>query len=74
MIILINVKAIYLVDPDNKESITSLECVFAVRKSIKLYSIIKSEVIAKKLFENKVSNNIVLVITPTSFINNINTY
>lgn len=68
-----DVKSIYLANPNNRESLTSLECVSAIGKSIESYLIIKGEVIAEKLFDNKVKDNTILAATPTSFTNDINT-
>ncbi|KAH9214576.1 hypothetical protein DL95DRAFT_300190 [Leptodontidium sp. 2 PMI_412] len=64
----------YLADPNNRESITSLECVSAIGESIESYLIIKGEVITEKLFENNISDDTILAITPTGFTNDINTY
>ena len=69
-----DVKAIYLADPDNRESITSLECVSAKGKSIESYIIVKGEVMKEKLFDNDIDDNTWLAVTPTGFTNDRNTF
>ncbi|KAH7360523.1 hypothetical protein BKA65DRAFT_391027, partial [Rhexocercosporidium sp. MPI-PUGE-AT-0058] len=60
--------------PNNRESITFLKCVSTKGKSIESFLIIKEEVMAEKLFNNSISNNIILIATLTGFTNDINIY
>jgi len=70
VIVLIDVKTIYLVDLNNRESITFIEYVSTSRKSIPLMIIIKGDVLLKKHFENNIDDDVVLRISSTSITNN----
>ncbi|KAH7348668.1 hypothetical protein BKA65DRAFT_398285, partial [Rhexocercosporidium sp. MPI-PUGE-AT-0058] len=69
-----DVKAVYLVDLDNRESITSLECVSAAGKYIESFLILKGEVIKEKLFDNDIPDDVILAVSPTGFTNDRLTY
>ncbi|PMD60753.1 uncharacterized protein K444DRAFT_527761, partial [Hyaloscypha bicolor E] len=47
IIIYLNTKAVYLADPDNQESLTIIETVFAGGKAIILFLILKGEILLK---------------------------
>ena len=69
MIVPIDVKAIYLADLNNRESVTSIECVSASRKTIPPIIIIKGDVLLKKYFENNIDDDAVLRVSSTSITN-----
>ena len=60
-----DVKAIYLADPDNRESIIALERCSAGGLSIAPFLILKGDVMLEKYFENKMDNKAKLGYSPT---------
>ena len=69
VVVLADVKAIYLADPDNRESITALECCSASGLSIAPFLILKGDVMLEKHFENKMDNEAKLSCSPIGFTN-----
>ena len=69
-----DVKAICLADPDNRDSITSLECISADGLTIPSFLIMKGEVLLEKHFNNSIHDNTILASTTTGFTNDKLTY
>lgn len=69
-----DVKAIYLADPDNRESITALECCSAGGQSIAPFLILKGDILLEKHFKNNMNNKAKLACSPTGFTNDRLTY
>jgi DDE superfamily endonuclease len=69
-----DVKAIYLADPDNRESITALECCSAGGRSIAPFLILKGDILLEKHFKNQMDNKAKLACSPTGFTNDRLTY
>ncbi|TQS38397.1 hypothetical protein Golomagni_01097 [Golovinomyces magnicellulatus] len=69
-----DVKAVYIADPGNRESITSLECVSTTGKCIESFLILKGEIIKEKLFDNDISDDAILAVSPSGFTNDRLTY
>jgi DDE superfamily endonuclease len=69
-----DVKAIYLADPDNRESITVLECISGGGESIAPFILMKGEILMEKHFMNRLDNNIMIGATLTGFTNDVRTY
>ena len=69
-----DVKAVYLADPDNRESITALECCSAGGQSIAPFLILKGDILLEKHFENNMDNKAKLACSPTGFTNDRLTY
>jgi hypothetical protein len=69
-----DVKAIYLADPDNRESITVLECISGGGESIDPFILMKGEVLMEKHFINRLSDNVIVGATLTGFTNDVRTY
>ncbi len=64
-----DIKAIYLADPDNRESITALECCSAGGLSIAPFLILKGDIMLEKHFENKMDDKAKLGCSLTGFTN-----
>ncbi|PMD58061.1 uncharacterized protein K444DRAFT_532758, partial [Hyaloscypha bicolor E] len=71
VIIYLNIKAIYLVDPNNRELLTIIETIFASNKVIILFLILKREILLEKYFNNNLNTKLVFAISSTRYINNI---
>jgi hypothetical protein len=71
VIIYLNTKAIYLVDPDNRELLTIIETISASSKVIILFLILKGEILLEKYFNNNLNTKLVFTISFTRYINNI---
>jgi hypothetical protein len=52
IIIYLNTKAIYLVDPDNRESLTIIETISTRGQVITLFLILKGEILLEEYFNN----------------------
>jgi hypothetical protein len=70
VIIYLNTKAIYLVDPDNRESLTIIETVSARGEVITLFLILKGEILLEEHFNNDLNTEIVFATSSTRYINN----
>jgi hypothetical protein len=69
IIIYLNTKAIYLADPDNRESLTMIETVSARGKAITLFLILKGEILLEKHFNNDLNTESVFATSFTRYIN-----
>jgi hypothetical protein len=69
VIIYLNTKAIYLVDPDNRESLTIIETVSTRGEAITLFLILKGEILLEEYFNNNLNTEIVFAISSTRYIN-----
>ena len=68
-------KAVYLADPDNRESITVLErCVSAGGRSIAPFIIIKGEILIDKHVQNQLGDDVIIGTTLTGFTNDVRSY
>jgi hypothetical protein len=70
VIIYLNTKAIYLVDPDNRESLTIIETISARGEVIILFLILKKEILLEEYFNNDLDTEIVFATSSTRYINN----
>ena len=66
----LNMKAIYLVDPDNRESLTIIETVSTRGEVIILFLILKGEILLEEYFNNDLNIEIVFATSSTRYINN----
>jgi len=64
-----DVKAVYLVDPDNRESVTALKCINAVGQVIEPILITKGEWMLEKHFQNNMYDEAKLGASTTGFTN-----
>ena len=69
IIIYLNTKAIYLADPDNRESLTIIETVSARGEVIALFLILKGKILLEKYFNNNLNTKIVFATSFTRYIN-----
>ena len=70
IIIYLNTKAIYLVDPDNRELLTIIETISTRGEVIILFLILKGEILLEEYFNNELNIEIVFTISSTRYINN----
>jgi hypothetical protein len=70
IIIYLNTKAIYLADPDNRESLTMIETVSTRGEAITLFLILKGEILLEEYFNNDLNTELVFAISFTRYINN----
>jgi hypothetical protein len=70
IIIYLNTKAIYLADPDNRESLTIIETIFARGKVIILFLILKEKILVEAYFNNNLDTELVFATSSTRYINN----
>jgi hypothetical protein len=70
IIIYLNIKAIYLADPNNRELLTIIETISARGKAIIPFLILKGEILLEKYFNNDLNTELVFAISPTGYINN----
>ncbi|PMD58567.1 uncharacterized protein K444DRAFT_723981 [Hyaloscypha bicolor E] len=70
IIIYLNTKAVYLADPNNRESLTAIETIFARGKAITLFLILKGEILVEAHFDNDLDTELVFAISSTGYINN----
>jgi hypothetical protein len=66
----LNTKAVYLVDPDNRESLTTIETVSTRGEVIALFLILKGEILLEEYFNNDLNTEIVFATSSTRYINN----
>jgi hypothetical protein len=66
----LNTKAVYLADPDNRESLTIIETISARGKAIALFLILKGEILLEEHFNNNLNTEIVFAMSFTRYINN----
>ena len=71
VIIYLNTKAVYLADPDNRESLTVIETVSAGGEAIALFLILKGEILLEEHFNNDLDAELVFATSSTGYINNI---
>jgi hypothetical protein len=62
-------KAIYLIDPDNRESLTAVETIGANGSIIPFMLILKGDVLLEKYFENNLKNKTLLIISSFGYSN-----
>ena len=62
-------KAVYLVDPNNRELITIVKIVYTNSSTILLILILKGDILLKKYFENDLKNDTLLITSPTRYSN-----
>jgi hypothetical protein len=65
----LSTKAVYLADPDNRESITAVETVCADCSTIPLMLILKGDVLLERHFENDLENETFLATSLTRYSN-----
>jgi hypothetical protein len=65
----LNTKAVYLADPDNRESLTVIETISAGGKVIALFLILKGEILLEEYFNNDLDAEIVFATSSTRYIN-----
>lgn len=65
----LNTKAVYLADPDNRESLTSVETVCADGTAIPPMLILKGEVLLEKYFDNDLHDQTLLATSPSGYTN-----
>jgi hypothetical protein len=58
----LSTRAVYLADPDNRESLTAVEIVCVDGSTIALMLILKGDVLLERYFENDLENDILLAI------------
>jgi hypothetical protein len=66
----LNTKAVYLADPDNRESLTIIETVSARGEAITLFLILKGEILLEEYFNNDLDAEIVFATSSTGYTNN----
>jgi hypothetical protein len=71
IIIYLNIKAVYLVDSNNRELLTVIETISASGKAIILFLILKGEILLEEYFNNNLNTESVFTISSTGYINNI---
>jgi hypothetical protein len=62
-------KAVYLVDPDNQESLITVKTISTDGSIIPLMLILKGDVLLEKYFKNNLKNNTLLIISPFGYLN-----
>ncbi|PMD49486.1 uncharacterized protein K444DRAFT_549235, partial [Hyaloscypha bicolor E] len=70
VIIYLNTKAIYLADPDNRESLTIIKTVSAGGKVIILFLILKEKILVEVYFNNNLDTELVFATSSTGYLNN----
>jgi hypothetical protein len=70
IIIYLNTKAVYLADPDNRESLTIIETISARGEAIALFLILKGEILLEEYFNNNLNTETVFATSSTRYINN----
>jgi len=64
-----NTKAVYLSDPENRDYITSIECICGDRSTIPPIIILKGAVLLEAYFRNNLDGNTLFATTETGYIN-----
>ena len=62
-------QAVYLADPDNRESLTVVETVYTDGSTIPPILILKGDVLLEKYFKNDLENNTLLATSPSEYSN-----
>ena len=62
-------KAVYLTDPNNRESLTTVKTVCADGNTIPPILILKGDVLLKKYFENNLENKTLITTSPSRYSN-----
>src|ERR1700693_4088532 len=70
IIIYLNIKAIYLADPNNRDLLTIIKTIFTRGKVIILFLILKREILLEKYFNNNLNTELVFATSFTRYINN----
>lgn len=65
----LNTKAVYLADPDNRESLTSVETICADSTSIPPILILKGEALSEKYFDNHLHDQNLLATSSSGYTN-----
>ena len=65
----LSTKAVYLADPDNRESLTAVETVCADGSTIPPMLILKDDVLLERYFENDLENDTFLATSPSRYSN-----
>jgi hypothetical protein len=71
VIIYLNIKAVYLADLDNRESLTIIETISASGKAITLFLILKGEILLEEYFNNNLNTETVFATSSTGYINDV---
>ncbi len=66
----VNMKAVFLVNFDNRDYITFVETICSNKTVISLLVILKGTVLLEKHFKNNMNDNTLMIITSTDYINN----
>ena len=66
----LNTKAVYLADPDNRESLTTIETISAGGEVITPFLILKREILLEEHFNNDLNTEIVFAMSSTRYTNN----
>ena len=69
VIIHLSMKAVYLADPDNRESLTAVETICADGSMIPLMLILKGDILLEKHFENDLENDMLLATSLSGYSN-----
>ena len=69
IIIYLLIKVVYLIDPNNRESLTTVETISTNSFITPLILILKGDVLLEKYFENDLENNTLLITFPSSYLN-----
>ena len=69
MITHLSTKVVYLTDPDNRESLTTVETIGADSSTIPLILILKGDVLFEKYFENDLKNDTLLTTSSSGYSN-----
>lgn len=70
VIVLIDYKAVYIADPNNKEIVTSIETLNYSHKKIPTIIIFKGAYYLRKHFQNDIDSNTLFTCSSTRFTNN----
>ena len=62
-------KAVYLADPNNRESIIVVETIYSDSSIIPPILILKGNILLEKYFENDLKNNMLLATSPMGYAN-----
>ena len=65
----LSTKVIYLIDPNNQESLTIVETISTNSSTIPLILILKGNVLLEKYFENDLKNDTLLTTSPSGYLN-----
>ncbi|PMD15281.1 hypothetical protein NA56DRAFT_693366 [Hyaloscypha hepaticicola] len=65
----LNTKAVYLADPDNRESLIAIETIYVNGTTISPFLILKGEVLQEEYLENDLEDELVLTTSPSGYTN-----